>query len=189
VHVGILLFDYVEEMDFAGPLEVFGVGASITDQFKVTTLSKDGKPVRCNHGLRVQPEHGFSNCPSIDLLIVPGGRGAREQAMHDHDILQFLQTRSSKAHIASVCTGALVLAEAGILNGHKATTHHEYLDTLRRYPKIEVVDGVRFVSEKSVSSSAGISAGIDLALNILRKNFGDLVAAQVRLEMEYPESP
>ena len=185
MRVGIILFDDVEEMDFAGPLEVFGVASSLTNKVEVATLSKNGEPVRCRYGLRVQPEHSFSNCPPVDLLIVPGGRGARERAMRDSETLDFIRTQSSKAHVASVCTGALVLAEAGLLDGHKATTHHEYIEALRRYPRIEVVSGVRYISEESVSSSAGISAGIDLALEIVRKNFGEAVVTKVREEMEY----
>ena len=105
--------------------------------------------------------------------------------MHDPETLQFIRTQSSKAHVASVCTGALVLAEAGVLDGHKATTHHEYIEALQRYPKIKVVSGVRYISEESVSSSAGISAGIDLALEIVRKNFGEAVVTKIRKEMEY----
>jgi transcriptional regulator GlxA family with amidase domain len=185
MRVGIILFDDVEEMDFAGPLEVFGVASSLTNKVEVATLSKNGEPVRCRYGLRVQPEHSFSNCPPVDLLIIPGGSGARERAMRDSETLDFIRTQSSKAHVASVCTGALVLAEAGLLDGHRATTHHEYIEALRRYPRIEVVSGVRYISEESVSSSAGISAGIDLALEIVRKNFGEAVVTEVREEMEY----
>ena len=185
MRVGLILFDDVEEMDFAGPLEVFGVASSITNKVEVTTVSNNGKPIRCRHGLRVQPEHSFSNCPPVDLLIVPGGRGAREHAMRDPETLRFIRTQSSRAHVASVCTGALVLAEAGLLDGHKATTHHEYIEALQRYPRIEVINGARYITEESVSSSAGISAGIDLALEIVRKNFGEAIAAKVREEMEY----
>jgi transcriptional regulator GlxA family with amidase domain len=185
MRVGLLLFDDVEEMDFVGPLEVFGVASTLTKQVEVTMLSKNGGPIRCRHGLRVQPDYSFSNCPSVDLLVVPGGRGAREWAMHDPETLQFIRDQSPKAHVASICTGALVLAEAGILDGQKATTHHKHIEALQRYPKIKVVSGVRYVSEEYVSSSAGISAGIDLALEILRKNFGEAVVIKVREEMEY----
>jgi len=185
MRVGLILFDDVEEMDFAGPLEVFGIASSLTNKVEVTTLSKNGQPIRCRYGLLVQPQHSFSNCPPLDLLIVPGGRGAREHAMRDSETLRFIRTQSSKAHVASVCTGALVLAEAGLFDGHKATTHHEYIDALQRYPRIEVISGVRYVSEESVSSSGGISAGIDLALEIVRKNLGEDVVAKIREEMEY----
>jgi transcriptional regulator GlxA family with amidase domain len=185
MRVGLLIFDDVEEMDFVGPLEVFGVASNLTKRLEVTTISKNGEPIRCRHGLRVQPDHSFSNCSLVDVLIVPGGRGAREGAMHDPEILQFIRAQSLKAHIASVCTGALILAEAGLLDGHKATTHHEHIDALQRYTKIKVVTGVRYISEESVSSSAGISAGIDLALEILGRNFDEEVATKVRDEMEY----
>ena len=185
MNVGILLFDDVEEMDFAGPFEVFGIAASLISGLKVITLSKEGRLLRCSHGLRVQPDHSFSNSPPIDLLIVPGGRGAREYAMRDQDTLDFVKAQASRARIASVCTGALVLAAAGVLDGHKATTHHSHLETLRRYPKIEVVGGARYVSDGSVSSSAGISAGIDLALEIVRINFGKEIVTKIVEEMEY----
>ncbi len=90
-----------------------------------------------------------------------------------------------KGHVASVCTGALVVAEAGLFEGKKATTHHEYFESLERYPNVKVVRGARFVREKDVSSSAGISAGIDLALAIVREKFGETVHADVVKEMEY----
>jgi transcriptional regulator GlxA family with amidase domain len=185
VQVGFLLFDDVEEMDFAGPLEVFGVASSLMGKILIVTVSKEGRLVQCRHGLKVQPDCSFSECPPLDLLIVPGGRGAREHAMLDHDTLSFVRAKASGGHIASVCTGALVVAEAGLLEGKEATTHHEYLEALERYPNVKVVRGVRYVREHSVSSSAGITAGIDLALAIVREKFGDTIHDEVVTEMEY----
>lgn len=187
MRVGILVFDDVEEMDFAGPYEVFGVAASFTAKLEVTTVSKDGKAVRAKHGLRVQPDYSFSNCKPLDLLTVPGGRGARTKVMHDKESLDFIRAQSSKAHIASVCTGALVLAAAGLLDGHRATTHHEYWEALGKYPKVKVATGVRFVREDSVSTSAGITAGIDLSLEIVREKFGQDIVNAVVDEMEYEQ--
>ena len=185
MRIGILVFDDVEEMDFAGPFEVFGIASSLTDKIDIVTVSKDGRQVRCRHGLKVQPDCNFSECPPLDLLIVPGGRGARERAMLDRDTLSFVRAQASGAHIASVCTGALVVAEAGLFEGHKATTHHEYFESLERYPNVKVLRGARYVREDNVSSSAGISAGIDLALAIVREKFGDTTFAEVVKEMEY----
>jgi len=185
VRVGLLLFDDVEEMDFAGPLEVFGVASSITGKISIITVSKEGRLIRCRHGLRVQPDCSFSECSPLDLLIVPGGRGARERAMLDRDTLAFVRAKALGGHVASVCTGALVIAEAGLLEGKKATTHHEYFESLERYPNVEVLRGARYVREERVSSSAGISAGIDLALAIVREKFGDSTHNEVVKEMEY----
>jgi transcriptional regulator GlxA family with amidase domain len=179
LRIGILLFNEVEELDFAGPLEVFGVASMLKGGIEIVTLSKDGGQVRGRYGLRVQPDFSFDSCPQLDLLIVPGGRGAREQARYDRETLEFAKAQAARAKIASVCTGALVLAEAGILDGKRATTHWSALDMLRKYPKVQVVEGVRFVREGTVATSAGISAGIDLALEIVRELHGDEVASEV----------
>ena len=185
MRVGFLVFDDVEELDFVGPLEVFGITSTLTGKVQVLTISKDGRPVKCRHGLKVQPDYSFRKCPSLDLLIVPGGKGAREFAMRDSDVLSFIRSQATNAHIASVCTGALVLAETGLLRGHKATTHHAYLRRLEGYPNIKVVRNSRYVREGNVSTSAGISAGIDLALAIIREKFGNKIAREVVRDMEY----
>jgi transcriptional regulator GlxA family with amidase domain len=185
MRIGILLFDDVEEMDSVGPLEVLGVTSHFKDGISVLTLSKDGKQIQGHYGLRVQPDHSFANCPQLDLLIVPGGRGAREVVRYDRESIAFIRAHASRARIASVCTGALVLAEAQILDGKKATTHWSALDMLREYSKVKVLDGVRFVFDGNVATSAGISAGIDLALEIVRELYGKGVANDVARQMEY----
>jgi len=134
----------------------------------------------------VQPDYSLANCPSLDFLIVPGGKGASEYARYDREIISFIRKHASQKPIASVCTGALVLAEAGLLKGHKATTHWSALDTLREYPNVEVVENTRFVREGNISTSAGISAGIDLALDIVKDLYGEEVAKKVARAMEYP---
>jgi transcriptional regulator GlxA family with amidase domain len=164
---------------------VFGVALNLTGKIDLVTVSKDGRLVRCRHGLMVQPDCSFSECSPVDLLIVPGGRRARERAMLDHETLPFIRSQAQETHVASVCTGALVLAEAGLLDGHRATTHHEYFDPLEHYPNVRVLRGARYVREGKISSSAGISAGIDLALAIVREEFGDNVLAEIVNEMEY----
>jgi len=189
MRVGILLFDDAEELDFVGPLEVFGVASRIVPSLKVLTVSKNGQPIRGRYGLRVQPDYAIADCPHLDLLIVPGGKGASEHARYDNTIIAFVKTHHSKQQVASICTGALVLAEAGILAGRNATTHHSALDALRQYADVHVVEGTRFVIENGVATSAGISAGIDLALELVRRNFGEKVTQEVVQTMEYSHSP
>ena len=184
MRIGILLFNEVEELDFVGPLEVFGVASILKGGIEIVTLSKDGAQIRGRYGLRVQPDFSFDSCPQLDLMIVPGGRGARE-ARYDRETVEFTKAQAARASIASVCTGALVLAEAGILNGRRATTHWAAVDMLRKYPKVQVVEEVRFVREGNVATSAGISAGIDLALEIVRELHGEQAASEVAKEMEY----
>jgi transcriptional regulator GlxA family with amidase domain len=188
MRVGILLFDDVEELDFVGPLEVFGAASMLVKSLSVVTVSKDGQLIKGRYGLRVQPNYRIANCPTLDILIVPGGKGARVHARHDKQIIAFVKAQASK-QIASVCTGALVLAEAGILAGKRATTHHSALDTLREYKDVKVIDGTRFVVEDRVATSAGISAGIDLALELVTSHFGERVAQEVAETMEYPYHP
>jgi transcriptional regulator GlxA family with amidase domain len=189
MRVGILLFDEVEELDFVGPLEVFGVAARLVGSIRILTVSKDGRQIRGRYGLKVQPDHSFTNCPPLDILIIPGGKGAREHARHDRETLAFVKAHASRHPIASICTGALVLAEAGILKGRKATTHHSALDMLRQYADVHVLEGARFVLDNQVASSAGVSAGIDLALELIRNNLGDKIAQEVSGIMEYQSHP
>ena len=186
MRVGILVFDEVEELDFVGPLEVFGQTSRLVEGVETIVVSKDGSPIRCRYGLRVQPNCNFANCPTLDLLIVPGGKGASEHARYDPEVLSFVRAHASHKPIASICTGALILAEAGLLKGRAATTHWSALDTLRQYPEVNVKEGVRFVREDSVATSAGISAGIDLALAIVKDSYGEKTAMEVAHHMEYP---
>jgi transcriptional regulator GlxA family with amidase domain len=185
MRVGILIFDDVEELDFVGPLEVFGIAAKLKGGIDTVTLSKTGKQIEGRYGLRVQPDHSFADCPPLDLMIIPGGRGAREQVRYDSETIAFIKVHAKRAQIASVCTGAIVLAAAGVLDGKKATTHWSALDLLRQYSKVQVTDGVRFVRDGNMATSAGISAGMDLALEIVRELHGEQTAEDVAREMEY----
>lgn len=189
MRVGILLFDEVEELDFVGPLEVFGVTSRLGESLTVLTVSKEGHTIQGRYGLRVQPNYSFANCPPLNILIVPGGKGAREYARYDKEILSFVKAHAANQQVASVCTGALVLAEAGLLTGRRATTHHSAIETLRQYADVQVVEGVRFILEDRIATSAGISAGIDLALELVRIHFGDVTAMKVAQTMEYERRP
>ena len=182
--VGILLFDEVEELDFAGPWEVFGIASQLKNLTPLT-ISKDGKEVHCRYGLSVQPDHSFASCPRLDLPVVPGGRGAREKARFDSETIAFIKNHASRAMTVSVCTGALVLAEAGLLDGRRATTHAHQLDLLRKYPKVRVIENERFIFEGNVATSAGISAGIDLSLELLRRKYGEPLVRAIVDVMEY----
>ena len=189
MRVGILLFDEVEELDFVGPLEVFGVASRLGESLTILTVSKEGRPIQARYGLKVQPDYSFANCPPLNLLIVPGGKGAREYARYDKEIVAFVKALAANQQVSSICTGALVLAEAGLLAGRRATTHHTAFETLRQYTDVHVVEGARFILEDRIATSAGISAGIDLALELLRIHFGDQVAREVAQIMEYDPQP
>jgi transcriptional regulator GlxA family with amidase domain len=186
MRVGILIFDDVEELDFVGPLEVFGVAARLSGSLQVVTVSRSGEPIRARYGLHVTPDCSFDTCPPLDLLVVPGGRGAREHVRFDEGTLAFVRNHAAHAEVASVCTGALILAAAGVLRGRRATTHQTALELLRQYPDVRVAEGVRFTRDRGVWTSGGISAGIDLALDLVRERLGDEIARYAERTLEYP---
>ena len=186
VRVGILIFDQVEELDFVGPLEVFGMAQQFGASCEILILAEETKPIRCRHGMVVIPDRAFAECPPLDIFIVPGGLGARTHARQNPRILDFV--RKQQGLVASVCTGALILAAAGILDSIAATTHHSSLDLLRQHKAVHVQDGVRFVTGERVATAAGVSAGIDLALALVSRTWSETVAQQIVTNLEWQRS-
>lgn len=188
--VGILLFNEVEVLDFAGPFEVFSL-AAIPDRqekpFVVATVSETGEWIRARTGLRVKPEYSFASAPAFDILIIPGGYGAEEIEIHNAPVLEWIKREQSKVFIlASVCTGAFLLAKAGILDGKKATTHWLDIDRLAaEFPAVLVQRNVKYVDEGAVITAGGISAGITMSFYILKKLVGEEVALATARRMEY----
>ncbi len=181
--VGILVFDDVEELDFIGPLEVFGMAARLGAECTTLLVAAHEGEIRGSYGLRFRPSYTVESCPTLDLLIVPGGYGARTHAQKDPVILDFLRQR--RGPTASVCTGALILASAGLLRGHPATTHYSALDLLAEFEGVEVRRGARFTLGEQIFTSAGISAGIDLSLALVARMFGDDLAERVATRLEW----
>ncbi|MCC3359393.1 DJ-1/PfpI family protein [Bacillus sp. REN16] len=197
-NVGILLFDYVDALDFAGPYEVFNLTTyndndvkklftnNLEDKpFMVSTVSQDGKQITVHNGLKVKPDYSFSDAPTFDIIIVPGGPlKALELVKSNKEIINWIKNYKDKI-VASVCTGAFFLAQAGILNGKKATTNRVALNLLERsFPEIEVIRGVKYVDEGNVITSAGISAGIQMALYVVSKLFDEETAKRTAHTME-----
>ena len=188
--VGILLFNDVEVLDFAGPFEVFAVTGQTLDStsspFLVKTVSEDGKIVTARNGLKVQPDYSYANAPQFDILIVPGGPGSRTE-MYNKTTIKWVQERMDKVDImASVCTGALILAEAGLLDGKTVTTHWNSYDRLESdYPSLKVKKNVKFVDEGKIVTSGGISAGIDMSFHLVSRLMGKDVAENTAKMMEY----
>jgi transcriptional regulator GlxA family with amidase domain len=193
--VGILLFDQVEVLDFAGPYEVFsrtrltpGVESRRSEEtapFHVFTVAANPRPVVATGGLRVIPDHDFASAPPIDLLVVPGGFGTRA-LLHDAHLLDWIRrTAATAGRVTSVCSGALLLAQAGLLAGRRATTHWGALDLLASLdPTIRVKANVRVVDD-GITTSAGVSAGIDMALAVVEAMHGRAVADDTARYMEY----
>ncbi|UGT41857.1 DJ-1/PfpI family protein [Nocardia yamanashiensis] len=190
--IGILLFDAVEELDFAGPWEVLAFWTRMcpADGWEVFTFSRDGQAVTCAKGLRVLPDHSFETAPELDVLLFPGGMGTRPM-VHDAQVLEWVRAQRDRTPlITSVCTGALVLAAAGLLAGRPATTHWLSLDTLAELdPSIDVRRDERFVDDGDLITSAGVSAGIDMALHLIQRLAGDDRARWVRRGIQYDPRP
>jgi transcriptional regulator GlxA family with amidase domain len=193
--VGILLFDDVEVLDFAGPFEVFsrtrlqpGVEArrsEATAPLEVFTVASSRRTVTATGGLRVEPHHDFVSTPRIDLLVVPGGFGTRA-LLDDTKILTWIREVARETQrTTSVCTGALLLAKAGLLAGRRATTHWAALDLLQSVdPTIQLQRDARVVKD-GIITSAGVSAGIDMALDVVEDMFGEAVAVDVAKYIEF----
>ena len=187
-HVQVLIFDDVEVLDFAGPFEVFGVTGirSGPAPFRVETVGLSKKPIRARNGLEVRPSTSIEETPPCDVLVLPGGFGTRRE-MHNATLLEWIRRQAPDAEaILSVCTGALLLARAGLLDGLDATTHHVAFEELSHAsPTTNVLRGARYVDNGHIVTSAGISAGIDASLYVVAKLLGHAVAAETAEYMEY----
>ena len=190
--IGILIFDDVEVLDFCGPFEVFSVArpAGRNDDearlFDVLTIAEEERIVRCRGGLLVQPHHTIAGHPPLDLLVVPGGQGTRRER-HNGRLLDWIAAQDRRTEITtSVCTGAFLLAERGLLDGHRATTHWASIGWMRdQYPAVTMLADARVVDEGRVVTSAGVSAGIDMALHVVARLHGEETAAWTARRMEY----
>ncbi|MET9378693.1 GlxA family transcriptional regulator [Streptomyces sp. NPDC003035] len=168
----VVLFDDVQSLDVTGPVEVFaGAGHSGRGAYPIVTASLDGGPVRTQSGLRLLPDTTLADADRPHTLLVPGGEGTRRP---DPRLIDWLRENAPHAErLVSVCTGALLLAEAGLLDGHRATTHWIACDHLARcYPRVEVEAEPIFVRDGRISTSAGVTAGIDLALALVEEDLG-----------------
>lgn len=191
--IGIFLFDDVEELDAVGPWEVLAAWCRFwpDDGWDVTTFSIDGRPVTGAKGLQIVPHHAVADVGEMAIVLHPGGQGTRP-LMVDAEHLDRVRGWHEAAEITtSVCTGSLVYAAAGLLAGRPATTHWGSLDTLAELdPTIEVRPGDRFVDDGDVVTSAGVSAGIDMALALVARLVSPDRSREVRKYIQYdPEPP
>jgi transcriptional regulator GlxA family with amidase domain len=188
ITVGILIFDQVEVLDVAGPFEVFSVARLNEERRYIEpSLGKKAEQVLTVGGLRLFPDVTFDNCPGLDMLIVPGGWGTRTE-INDIKFLNRIADRVARTKLtASVCTGSSLLGKAGLLDGREATIHWRAIDFLRKAsPEVKIRNDVRFTLVEPIFTSAGVSAGIDLALRIVSHFFGTEIGVATARQMEYP---
>lgn len=190
--IGILMFDGVEALDFAGPFEVFTTATRMQARlapeaaapFEVRTVSRDGGTVQARAGLVVQVDHAFDDAPAFDVLLVPGGV-VDAALVCDHTRSWLVRVAPTCEIVASVCTGAFLLAGAGVSGDAPLTTHWEDLADLRAaWPALSVVDGVRWVEHGRIISSAGIAAGIDMSLHLVERLEGRALAERTARQMD-----
>ncbi|MRR56648.1 MAG: DJ-1/PfpI family protein [Deltaproteobacteria bacterium] len=197
--VAVLLFPGIELLDFAAPYEVLTTANRVhrrltrshNDIFDVFSLATSHSLVNTRAGLQIQPDRTLHQHPQIDVLIVPGG-DITQVEMNCYVINWIAQQARSASIVASICTGAFLLAQAGLLQGRTATTHWEDVPALKsKFPDINVTEGVRWVDEGAILTSGGIAAGIDMSLHLLRKISGNDLAQATARQLEYPlfESP
>jgi transcriptional regulator GlxA family with amidase domain len=191
-HIGIVLFADFEELDAVGPWEVLAhwTQAFPEDGWAVSTLSRDGLAVRAAKGLVVTPQHTYADAPPYDVLLYPGGSGTRRMLADEDELDWVREQRTRVGLMTSVCTGSLVYAAAGLLRGRPATTYWASLGELAALDgTIEIRDADRFVDDGDVITSAGVSAGIDMALHLVARLAGVERARQVRRGIQYDPAP
>ncbi|RNG03760.1 DJ-1/PfpI family protein [Streptomyces botrytidirepellens] len=187
---GLLVFEGAEELDFTGPWEVFTVSSMLRDHADTAVLiAEQPGAVRCNKGMRVLPDHTLEDHPPLDVLLVPGGRGTRREVSNPAVTDWIRRTSSAATWTTSVCTGALLLHEAGPARGRRVATHHLFEDTLEARGDVTVVRDARYVVDGSLVTSQGVSAGIDMALWLVGRLHGVDHARAVRRYIQYEPAP
>lgn len=192
--VGILIFPQVEVLDFCGPFEVFAVTRLSEERrreepspFKVVLVAEQREPVVTTGGMRVIPDYTLEDCPHLEILVVPGGMGTRAE-IGNRRLIDWIAERGRQVTtLTAVCTGSMLLGQAGLLHGRRATTHWRSLGWMREtFPAIQVEETLHVVEDGAVVTSAGISAGIDMALRVVARYHGEAVARATARNMEYP---
>jgi transcriptional regulator GlxA family with amidase domain len=188
--IGILLFEDAEELDWAGPYEVFGMATAMNDDARVVTIAETAGPIRCFNGLRVLADHEFGDAPKVDVLVVPGGQGTRKEVDNPALVEWIAKVAPGCEWVTSVCTGSLLLHGAGLTSGKRITSHWGYIDTFReRAPDVTILERVRYVRDGNLVTAAGVSAGIDMSLWLVGQLFDVAHARKTQKMMEYDPAP
>ncbi|XOB63121.1 DJ-1/PfpI family protein [Campylobacterota bacterium DY0563] len=188
MNIGIYIYDDAEVLDFSGPYEVFSVANRFLDEekkHKLFFINEEGKTITARGSFKVLSDYTISNSPNIDVLIMVGGIHTAQ--LEKENVIKWIKEVSKKAQItASVCTGAFLLAKAGVLKEHTVTTHWEDIPDLQKdFPLLNVVNDVRWVDEGDIITSAGISAGIDMSLYLISKIYNEELAFKVAKQMQF----
>jgi transcriptional regulator GlxA family with amidase domain len=187
--IGILIFDGVEEMDFVGPWEVFTAAVDDVPGERVITIAERPEPVVCEKGMRVIPDVTFPEARDVDVVLVPGGSGARREIANCATTDWLRKVAAECTWLTSVCTGAFLLVGAGLTLGRRITTHHDFLDELRAMGAADVVEGARFVRDGKLVTTGGVMSGIEMSLWLTERLYGADIAARTRRYIAYDFPP
>jgi transcriptional regulator GlxA family with amidase domain len=192
LNTAVFIFEDMELLDFAGPFEIFSVTDQLNDSslFNTYTVARDNEVVSTKNRVLIKPHYTLANCPRPDILVVPGGKGARP-LLNMPGLLDWVAEKAEEAKLVlSVCTGALVLAKAGVLNGLRATTHHLCFDELEAMGGgIKIYRDARYIDNGRIITSAGVAAGMDMSLYVVAKLHGAKMAQNTADYIEYDWSP
>ena len=185
MNFGFLLFNDMEELDLVGPWELVSIWSEFLDGPKnCLMIAETDAPVKCFNGMIITPHATFQNAAQLDYLLIPGGMGTRTE-VNNKALTNFVARQAATCKVVlSVCTGSFILHSAGLLKGKNATTHFSMLDKLRGLKDVDVVEK-RFVPDGKIWTSAGVSAGMDMALELIAQEAGEETAGQVQLYAEY----
>ncbi|MBV1886845.1 MAG: DJ-1/PfpI family protein [Parvibaculaceae bacterium] len=194
--IGILIFNGVEELDFVGPFEVFSMSNEVfgyegkTAPDQITLISQNGQPIVGAKGMKFTPDASIDDIGALDVLLIPGGQGTRTE-MHNKPLLEWVEKMAAQATwVTSVCTGALLYAAIGLTKGKKVTTHWGALDLLAKVDdNATVLSNRRYVRDGNLVTSAGVSAGIDMALWLTGQRYTPDHARNTQHAMEYNPAP
>ena len=193
MNIGILIFDDAEELDFVGPWEVLTSAAKLLgedpDPWTVRTIAQHERPVRCAKGMRIVPDCTLDTVAALDVVLVPGGQGTRRELKNEVVLDWLRRVTPGCRFVTSVCSGSLVLHAAGDARGKRVTTHWRVIEELRARGDVTVVEGVRFVRDGRLVTSAGVSAGIDMALWLVGALKTPQLARDVQRMIEYFPAP
>ena len=181
--IGAILFNDFELLDLFGPLEMFGI---LKDKIEIVLVSEENEIIKSAQGPKTVSDFTFESCPKLDILLVPGGLGTRTE-VHNNTLIDFIKQKSQEvSYIATVCTGAVLLAKTGLLDNHKATTNKKAFDwVISQNPNVNWVEKARWVEDNRLFTSSGISAGMDMALALIEKIFDKETSLRVAQLTEY----
>lgn len=190
ITIGLLCFEGLEELDLVGPWEVLASVTALQPDLQVLTVAQRSETIRCAKGLRLIPNATLDVVPALDVVVVPGGQGTRREVDNPVLIDWLRKVAPGCQWVTSVCTGALLLCEAGLARGRRVTTHWGFIEPLReRYPDTEVLENRRYVRDGNLVTAAGVSAGIDMALWLTGQIWDVETARKVQHYIEYDPAP